>query len=87
MASLIYIAAWTRPDISYAVGLLAQQMHDPSDEAIIALKRLLRYVFITAEFCLVYDFSGQRKCGHDDFIMTHRSGTAPTRNGPRAGTA
>ena len=67
VASLIYVAAWTRPDIAYSVGLLARQMHNPSDEAIAALKRLLRYVFATAEYGLVYDFSGQRKRQHDEF--------------------
>jgi hypothetical protein len=67
VASLIYIAAWTRPDIAYSVGLLARQMHNPSDEAMVALKRLLRYVFTTADYGLVYDFSGQRKRQHDEF--------------------
>ena len=42
-------------------------MHNPSDEAIVALKRLLRYVFSTADLGLVYDFSGQRKREHDEF--------------------
>jgi hypothetical protein len=66
VASLIYIAAWTRPDLSFAVGLLARQMHNPGDPAIAALKRLLRYAFSTANLGLVYDFSGQRKRSHDE---------------------
>jgi hypothetical protein len=41
-------------------------MHNPGDPAILALKRLLRYVFTTADLGLVYDFSGQRKQKHDD---------------------
>ena len=32
-----------------------------------ALKRLLRHVFSTADLGLVYDFSGQRKREHDEF--------------------
>jgi hypothetical protein len=61
VASLIYFSMWTRPDIAYAVGALARLMHNPSEPAQKALKRLLRYVFATAEQGLVYDFSGKPK--------------------------
>ena len=57
VASFIYFAMWTRPDISFAVGYLARFMHNPPDSAEKALKRLVRYVFDTANFGLCYDFS------------------------------
>ena len=66
VASLIYIAAWTRPDLSFAVGMLARQMHNPGDPASAALKRLLRYSSTAANLGLVYDFSGQRKREHGE---------------------
>ena len=59
VASLIYFAMWTRPDIAYSVGALARLMHNPSEQAQVALKRLLRYLFATAEQGLVYDFGGK----------------------------
>ena len=55
-ASLIYFTQWTRPDIAFAVGVLARFMHNPSDRAEEALKRLLRYLFKTADHGLLYDF-------------------------------
>ena len=65
VASLIYFSMWTRPDIAYAVGALARLMHNPSEQAQVALKRLLRYVFSTAEQGLVYDFSGKPSPEHE----------------------
>ena len=60
VASLIYFSQWTRPDLSYAVGVLARFMraktdHDAAEKQ---LKRALHYLFRSAKFGLLYDFSG-----------------------------
>ncbi len=57
VASAIYITMWTRPDIAYAVSKLCRFMHNPGEEHIKALKRLLRYLAGTSDYGLRYDFS------------------------------
>jgi len=57
IASAIYITMWTRPDIAYAVSKLCRFMHNPGEEHIKALKRLLRYMAGSSDFGLRYDFS------------------------------
>ena len=57
IASAIYITMWTRPDIAYAVSKLCRFMHNPGEEHIKALKRLLRYMAGTSDYGLRYDFS------------------------------
>ncbi|PKU64810.1 Retrovirus-related Pol polyprotein from transposon TNT 1-94 [Dendrobium catenatum] len=47
--SLQYLTL-TRPDISYSVNLLSQHMHQPLDQHIYLLKRLLRYIKGTIEY-------------------------------------
>lgn len=56
VASTIYIASWTRPDISYATSKLCKFMHNPGQEHVTALKRLLRYLSTTSSHGLSYDF-------------------------------
>jgi len=62
-ASLIYIAGWTRIDISFAVGKLCKFMHNPGDEHEKALKHALRFLAGTKDAVLKYDFSGD--CASD----------------------
>jgi hypothetical protein len=57
LASIIYIMNWTRPDVAYTVSKLCRFMHNPGEEHIKALKRLLRYMAGTADYGLRYDFS------------------------------
>ena len=57
LASIIYITNWTRPDVAYTVSKLCRFMHNPGEEHIKALKRLLRYLAGTADYGLRYDFS------------------------------
>ena len=69
VASLIYFANWTRPDIAYAVSKLCRYMHNPGDPHIIALKRLLRYLAGTADYGLKYSFAdGWRKNAHEKCV-------------------
>ena len=57
LASLIYFVMWSRPDLAYPVSALARFMHNPGPVAQTALKRVLRYLFSTADFGLLFDFS------------------------------
>jgi hypothetical protein len=49
IGSLIYLATWTRPDISYAVSALAAHMVNPSRDHHVALKHLLHYLHGTRD--------------------------------------
>ena len=60
LASAIYFVSWTRPDMAYAVSKLARFMNNPSDAAVAALKRALRYLFANAHLGLMYDPSESR---------------------------
>ena len=57
LASVIFFVGWCRPDLAQSVSRLARLMHNPSDAAHAALKRMLRYLFSTANLGLLYDFS------------------------------
>lgn len=57
VATLIYFALWCRPDLSFAVSMLARFMHNPGAPHTRALKRVLRYLFANAHLGLFYDFS------------------------------
>jgi len=41
---LMYMITATRPTISYAVGVLSRYNHDPSNEHMVALRRVFRYL-------------------------------------------
>jgi hypothetical protein len=57
VGSLLYLAVNTRPDISYAVGVLSRHMSAPTVKHMQAAKYVLRYLRQTVEFGLSY------KCG------------------------
>ena len=42
--SILYLAVCTRPDLSFAIGSLARQMHAPTMRNFRMLKRVLRYI-------------------------------------------
>jgi hypothetical protein len=82
VASLIYFANWTRPDISYAVSKWCRFMHNPGNEHVVGLKRLVRYLAGTADYGLKIDFSdfdgklgvyGHYDAAHADCVDTMRS--------------
>jgi hypothetical protein len=54
VASLIYLANWTRPDLSYAVSKLCRFMHNPGEVHAAELKRALRYLRRTSEYGLLF---------------------------------
>ena len=54
IGSLIYASIGTRPDISYAVGVLSQFMSNPGEEHWRGVKRILRYIKGTLSHCLEF---------------------------------
>jgi len=52
MGSLMYAMTATRPDIAYASRVLSWYNHDPSNEHMIALKRMFRYLNGTKDWRL-----------------------------------
>ena len=44
IGSLMFTMTTTRPDIAYAIGVLSQYNHDPSNEYMVALIRVFRYL-------------------------------------------
>ena len=54
VGSLIYMTI-TRPDLSYAVGLVSQFMQAPRKPHLDAARRILRYVKSTLQYGLFYE--------------------------------
>jgi len=59
IGSLMYAMTATRPDIAYAIGVLSRYNHDPSNEHMIALKRVFRYLNGTKDWRL--HFGGEEE--------------------------
>ena len=53
VGSLIYLTL-TRPDISYAVGVMSRYMQNPKKPHLEAIRRILRYVKSTIDYGLLY---------------------------------
>jgi hypothetical protein len=51
---LLYLSVWTRPDISFAVGVLCRFMKDPTQHHMAAAINLLRYLLGTQGVGLVF---------------------------------
>ena len=54
VGSLMYLTTCTRPDIAYAVGMLARYSSKPNQSHWVAAKRVLRYLKGTINFGLMY---------------------------------
>ncbi|CAL9016687.1 unnamed protein product [Prunus brigantina] len=57
VGSLMYLTA-TRPDLTYSVCLISRYMADPTEEHLLAAKRLLRYLMGTLELGVFYAREG-----------------------------
>ena len=54
VGSLLYLANWTRPDISFAVNSAARFCSDPKGEHWTAVKRIFRYLKGTISYGILY---------------------------------
>jgi hypothetical protein len=59
VGSLLYLAAHTRTGISFTVGMLGRAMAAPKSQDVIAVKRLMRYLFGTRDYGLVLGGTGE----------------------------
>ena len=66
VGSLMYAALGTRPDISYAAGLLSRFNSDPRTRHLTAAKRVLRYLKRTKDLKLEYKRTGKKVQGFVD---------------------
>ncbi|XP_037958864.1 secreted RxLR effector protein 161-like [Teleopsis dalmanni] len=55
--SRIYLSVGTRPDISYAVGVVSRYLERPSAADVKAVKRILRYIKGTVKASILYKAS------------------------------
>jgi hypothetical protein len=62
MGSLMYAMTATRPDIAYVIGVLSRYNHDPSNEHMVALKRMFRYLNCTKDWHLRFGGEGALRC-------------------------
>ena len=54
VGSLLHLSGWTRPDIAFAVSNIARFCSSPTKEHWTAVKRILRYLKGTSNYCLSY---------------------------------
>jgi hypothetical protein len=59
LGSLLYLSTHTRPDISFAVGMLGRAMAAPSVQDVVAVKRRFRYLSGTRGHGLVLGETGE----------------------------
>ncbi|MCO5590430.1 hypothetical protein L7F22_044400 [Adiantum nelumboides] len=60
LGSVRYLVSCTRPDLSFAAGLLSQFMHDPKEIHQIYANRLLHYIGSTRTLGIVYRNDGDK---------------------------
>jgi hypothetical protein len=62
--SLMYAMTATRPDITYAIGVLSRYNHHPSNEHMVALNRVFRYLNGTKDWQLLFggEAEGALRC-------------------------
>ena len=68
VGSLMYAAIGTRPDISYAVGLLSSYNANPRTRHFTAAKRVLRYLKKTKDLKLIYTGTGKNDSDLHGFV-------------------
>lgn len=54
VGGLLYLAQCTRPDIAHAVGMAARNQENPTDQDLLAVKRILRYLSGTSHLGIKY---------------------------------
>ena len=66
VGSLMYAMMCTRPDICFVVGLVSRYQSNPGREHWKVVKRILRYLKGTMDYCLVYQGSKLCLVGYSD---------------------
>ncbi len=55
VGSLMYLAIATRPDISYAVGVVSRFLSNPKETHVNAVKRILKYLRGTIDYGIIFE--------------------------------
>jgi hypothetical protein len=63
VGSLMYACCSTRPDITHATNMVARRMSDPSEDDMIKVKRIFRYLTASRHFALLYQPPNQHQGG------------------------
>ena len=66
VGSLMYAMLCTRPDISYAVGMVARYQANPGQAHWTAVKHILKYLKRTRDYQLVYQSDSLKPLGYTD---------------------
>ena len=84
VGSLLYLALGTRPDISYAVGIVSRYLEQPKIAHEMALKRIFKYVKGTINYGILYNNTGEYKL--DVYSDADYAGDATTRKSTSGST-
>lgn len=71
VGSLIYMSTWTRPDIAQAVGYLARFLAQPTEQAVIAAKRVFAYLKATQHHSICFNKKGFTTRDPDDLLYAY----------------
>ena len=77
IGSLMYLMICTRPDIAASIGILSRYLENPGPTHWDAVKRVMRYLKLTAEKCLM--FKRQANLEFDGFVDADWGGCVDTR--------
>ena len=87
VGSLIYLATCTRPDITYAVSMVARHMKEPSVQDWIAVKRIFRYLQGTRKLGLYFNGNLGGNCNINAYSDADWAGDAFSQRRSRTGYA
>jgi hypothetical protein len=77
VGSVLYLSTYTRPDISFTIGMLGRAMAAPSAQDVVAVKRLMRYLSGTRDYDLLLAVP---KIRHSFHTRTPTGATTSTSN-------
>lgn len=66
VGSLMYLMVTTRPDLAYAVGYASRFMSSYTQENVVFVKRILRYIKGTLNYALNFEKTGENMSGYTD---------------------
>lgn len=69
VGSSMHVMLCTRPDISYATGVVSSYMENPGKEHWAAVKCVLQYLRGTSDYCITYDGCSSLVCGYVIMIL------------------
>ena len=66
VGSLMYAMLCTRPDICFVIGMISRYQSDPGKEHWIVVKHILKYLWRTRDYMLVYQDESLVSIGYTD---------------------